>query len=141
MTHHRTHAYGHRYPYPIVRGADWVVSEERGPGVPQVIYGAECLSCDARSPLVDDDAQPVTVWVIEHTRDTADHGRFLIRSEKHWRVDCPTEPPAGPPAGPSAAPEPPRRPVADFVDRAFGPTFVGLMCLLTAATGLLMAHA
>ncbi|UED84874.1 hypothetical protein [Streptomyces profundus] len=134
MTHHRTHAYGHRYPYPVARGADWSVSEERGRGVPRVIYGAECLTCDARSPVVEDDAQPVTVWVIEHTRETPDHGRFLIRGEKHWRVDCPTAP--TPPA-----PEPRRGPVAAFVDRAFGPTFVGLMCVLTVATGLLMASA
>ena len=108
----------------IVRSADRVLVEERGPGVPAGIYGAECMRCEARSPLFDDDPLPVSVWAIQHAQDRPDHTLFLARTERHWRVV------------PRPDPTPPPQPV-DRIGEVAGPAFVGLMCLLTALAGLL----
>ncbi|RMI46001.1 DUF7848 domain-containing protein [Streptomyces triticirhizae] len=109
----------------IVRGADWVLVKERGPGVPEGIYGAECMSCEARSPLFDDDELPVAVWSIQHTAEYPEHTLFLARTERHWRVvPRPHE------TGPEQPPE---------SGGVLGPAFVGLMCLLTALAGFLPA--
>ncbi|GAA3853773.1 hypothetical protein [Streptomyces sedi] len=108
----------------IVRGADRVLIQERGPGVPEGIYGAECMSCEAVSPLFDDDSLPVAVWALQHSQDRPDHTLFLARTECHWRVvPRPDDPPPAASSG------------SDFL----GPAFVGLMCLLTALSGLLPA--
>ncbi|RMI42863.1 DUF7848 domain-containing protein [Streptomyces triticirhizae] len=109
----------------IVRGADWVLVAERGPGVPDGIYGAECMSCEARSPLFDDDELPVAVWSIQHTAEYPEHTLFLARTERHWRV-VPRPHETGPEQPPDAG-------------GVLGPAFVGLMCLLTALSGLLPA--
>ncbi|SOD64872.1 hypothetical protein SAMN06297387_119124 [Streptomyces zhaozhouensis] len=108
----------------VVRGADRVLIQERGPGVPEGIHGAECMSCEAVSPLFDDDSLPVAVWALQHSQDQPDHTLFLARTERHWRVvPRPDDPP------------PPSSPGPGFA----GPAFVGLMCLLTALSGLLPA--
>ncbi|KAB8159514.1 hypothetical protein FH609_028415 [Streptomyces sp. 3MP-14] len=109
----------------IVRGAEWVLVKERGPGVPEGIYGAECMSCEARSPLFDDDELPVAVWSLQHTAEFPEHTLFLARTERHWRVVPRPHDPA-----------PAQRPDTGGV---LGPAFVGLMCLLTALSGLLPA--
>ncbi|KAB8166375.1 hypothetical protein FH609_023765 [Streptomyces sp. 3MP-14] len=109
----------------IIRAADWVLCEERGPGVPEGIHGAECMTCDARSPLFDNDPTPIAVWCVQHTQEHPDHTLYLARTEKHWRVvPRPDETPA---------------PADDRTARVLGPAFVGLMCLLTALSGLLPA--
>ncbi|MDT0269051.1 hypothetical protein RM844_22450 [Streptomyces sp. DSM 44915] len=115
----------------IVRGADWVLCEERGAGAPEAIFGAECASCGEQSPLFDDDSLPVAVWSLHHTAGNPEHARFLFRTEKHWRVV--RRPEAGEAGGGGGR----ASPVAGFLDRAAGPAFVGLMCLLTALSGLL----
>ncbi|MDT0266897.1 hypothetical protein RM844_11400 [Streptomyces sp. DSM 44915] len=120
-------------PVSIVRGADWVVCAERGVGVPEGIFGAVCQSCGVESPLFDDDSLPVAVWVLHHTAGEPEHTRFLFREEKHWRVVRRPEVGEGGGGGGRASP------VAGFLDRAAGPAFVGLMCLLTALSGLLPA--
>ncbi|KAB8169942.1 hypothetical protein FH609_006690 [Streptomyces sp. 3MP-14] len=109
----------------IIRGADWVLCEERGEGVPDGIYGVACMSCEAASPLFDDEQTPCGVWALHHTQERPDHTLFLARTERHWRVVRRPEP-----EDPAAA-----RPTV--LDRALGPAFVGLMCLLTAASGYL----
>ena len=106
----------------IVRGADRVLIQERGPGVPEGIYAAECMSCEAKSPLFDDDPLPIAVWAIQHSQNQPDHALFLARTERHWRV--------------IARPDPPQPPAPGNGGLA-GPAFVGLMCLLTALAGLL----
>ncbi len=118
-------------PRPVVvKGADWVLCEERGEGAPEAIYGAECLACGARSPLFDNEALPVAVWALQHTAQQPDHARFLSRTERHWRALRRPEPePGGQP--------PPPGPVVAFLNQAAGPAFVALMCLLTARSGLL----
>ncbi|UED84088.1 hypothetical protein [Streptomyces profundus] len=117
---------------PIIKGADWVLTDEHGPGAPDGIYAVECMACTARSPLFDNDAHPVAVWAINHTQENPDHGLFLARAEKHWRVVRRRHEDESP--GPA-----PQKPVVAFLDRAFGPAFVGLMCLCTALTGYLIA--
>ncbi|WP_062204424.1 hypothetical protein [Streptomyces sp. NBRC 109706] len=119
-------------PVSIVRGADWVLCEERGAGAPAAIYGAECFSCGQRSPLFDDDALPVAVWCLQHSQQEPRHTRYLSRTEKHWRVERRPEEAEGGGDGRAS-------PVGAFLDRAVGPAFVGVMCLLTAASGLLPA--
>ncbi|WP_062203937.1 hypothetical protein [Streptomyces sp. NBRC 109706] len=116
---------------PIIKGADWVLTDDHGPGAPSGIYGVECMVCEARSPLFDDDAKPVAVWCLHHTAQHPDHDLFLARAEKHWQVVRRRHEDENPP--------PPQRPVLAFLDRAFGPAFVGLMCLGTALTGYLIA--
>ncbi|UED85697.1 hypothetical protein [Streptomyces profundus] len=120
---------------PLIRSADWVLSEERGAGAPQAIYGAECMTCGDRSTLADNDAQPVAVWCIFHTQQDPDHDLFLVRAEKHWRVHPRDD--EGDDENADGTPAP--HPIAAFFDKAFGPSFVGLMCLLTALTGYLLA--
>ncbi|TNM25792.1 hypothetical protein [Streptomyces sedi] len=82
------------------------------------------MTCAEESPLFDDDTLPVAVWGVQHAQQTS-HTRFLFRTEKHWvvvrREDRESEPEGPPAAGGSFA----------------GPAFVGLMCLLTAASGFL----
>ncbi|WP_062211453.1 hypothetical protein [Streptomyces sp. NBRC 109706] len=112
--------------HEIVKGADWVLVEERGPGVPEGIHGAECMTCDARSPLFDNDSLPVAVWSIHHSQDHPGHTLFLARTERHWRVIAREDLPPAPPPG-------------DGGGGVVGPVFVGLMCLLTALSGLLPA--
>ena len=56
----------------VVRGADWLLQEERGQGAPRAIHGAECQSCDAVSPLFDDDSLPAAV---DYRRDLAALGQ------------------------------------------------------------------
>ena len=107
----------------IVKGADWVVVEEKGPGVPKGIHGVECMTCEEKSPLVDDDSLPVAAWAIHHTRDHPEHQLFLAHTERHWRV--------------VARPDPPSPPPENGTGGFAGPAFVGLMCLLTALAGLL----
>ncbi|KAB8165754.1 hypothetical protein FH609_015180 [Streptomyces sp. 3MP-14] len=109
----------------IVKGADWVLCEERGPGVPEGIYGVACMTCEARSPLFDDDQLPVAVWAIQHVQQEPAHRQFIATTERHWRVH------------PRSGPTPPAP--DSFLQRAAGPAFVGLMCLLTALAGLLPA--
>ncbi len=121
---------------PIIRSADWVLSEERGAGAPRAIYGAECMTCGDRSTLADDDAQPVAVWCIFHTQQDPHHDLFLVRAEKHWRVH-PREHEDETEDGEGGRPA--SHPIVAFFDRAFGPSFVGLMCLLTALSGYLLA--
>ncbi|UED83269.1 hypothetical protein [Streptomyces profundus] len=113
----------------VVKGADWILSEVRERGAPPAIQAAECMSCDARSPLVDDaDPQRMAVWAIGHSQQEPEHTMFLLRTEKHWRVQHlvqgveDVEPVEG-----------------EQAVGWFGPVFVGLMCLLTAAAGLLPA--
>ncbi|MDT0265800.1 hypothetical protein RM844_05795 [Streptomyces sp. DSM 44915] len=115
--------------HSIVLGADWVLCEERAAGAPEAIHDAECLACGQRSPLFDNDALPVAVWALQHTQQAPDHDRFLFRTEQHWRAV--RRPDAGEGGGGRASP------VGAFLDRAAGPAFVGLMCLLTALSGLL----
>ncbi|SOD64028.1 hypothetical protein SAMN06297387_1147 [Streptomyces zhaozhouensis] len=110
----------------IVLAADWVLTEERGTGAPEAIYGVDCMTCEARSPLFDDDHLPVAVWAIQHTQQEPTHTLFLSRVEKHWRVLRRPEP--EPATGNDRRSE-----------RIWGPVFVGLMCLLTAAAGFLPA--
>ncbi|MDT0270678.1 hypothetical protein RM844_30840 [Streptomyces sp. DSM 44915] len=117
----------------IVKGADWVLCEERGVGAPEAIYGVECLGCGAASPLFDNDPLPVAVWALQHTQQLPEHTRFLSRIERHWRVV------RRPDADPEAEGQAAAGPVAAFLDQAAGPAFVGLMCLLTALSGLLPA--
>ncbi|GAA3886795.1 hypothetical protein [Streptomyces sedi] len=107
----------------IVRGADRVLVQARGPGVPEGIHGVACMTCEATSPLFDDDPLPTAVWAIQHSQDHPEHTFFLARTERHWRVLPRTDPPAPPPARGSGG--------------FGGPAFVGLMCLLTALAGLL----
>lgn len=75
-------------PEVILKGAEWVLSAERAEGAPDAIYGAECMTCEAESGLVDDDPKPVEVWALEHTRQHGlAHSQFLVTTQKHWRVD------------------------------------------------------
>ncbi|GAA3889286.1 hypothetical protein [Streptomyces sedi] len=109
----------------IVKSADWVLTKERGSGVPEGIHGAECMACGANSPLFDDDALPVAVWSIQHVQEHPEHTLFLARTESHWRV-VPRPDEDSPPPPPDSG-------------GVFGPVFVGLMCLLTALSGFLPA--
>ncbi|RMI46708.1 DUF7848 domain-containing protein [Streptomyces triticirhizae] len=109
----------------IVRGSDRVLVEERGPGVPEGIFGVDCMTCEATSPLFDDDPLPVAVWAIQHSQDQPEHTLFLARTERHWRV--------------VPRPDPPAEPSTHRGGSVLGPAFVGLMCLLTALSGLLPA--
>ncbi|WKX72115.1 hypothetical protein [Streptomyces sp. XD-27] len=82
----------------IIKGAEWMMSPETAEGAPQGIYGAQCLACAEESGLVDDDSRPVGVWAIAHTRDHPTHQQFLVRTERHWRVDPTPAVQAGGPA-------------------------------------------
>ncbi|UED86327.1 hypothetical protein [Streptomyces profundus] len=119
-------------PVSIVRGADRVLCEERGVGAPEAIYGAECFHCGQLSPLFDDDALPVAVWCLQHSQQEPTHTRYLARTERHWRVEPRPEEREGGGDGRAS-------PVGAFLERTAGPAFVGVMCLLTAAAGLLPA--
>ncbi|UED85601.1 hypothetical protein [Streptomyces profundus] len=99
-------------------------------GAPEAIYGAECFSCGQLSPLFDDDALPVAVWALQHAQQEPTHTRYLARTERHWRVE--RRPEENGVRGRAS-------PVGAFLDRTAGPAFVGAMCLLTAAAGLLPA--
>ncbi|UED86568.1 hypothetical protein [Streptomyces profundus] len=113
---------------------NWLLAPVRAEGAPKGIFGGECVTCGEQSPLVDDDPQPVAIWAIRHTQREPSHGLFLFRAEKHWRVErCAAANAAADAAGG-------RHPVAEFFDRAFGPAFVGLMCLLTAFAGYLIGY-
>ncbi|WP_062218031.1 hypothetical protein [Streptomyces sp. NBRC 109706] len=116
----------------IIRSADWVLTDEHGAGAPEGIFGVECMTCEARSPLFDNDQQPVAVWAIHHVQEQPEHDLFLARAEKHWRAVRRRHEDEDPPHAPAGT-------AAGFLDRAFGPTFVGLMCLITALSGYLMA--
>ncbi|WP_062214219.1 hypothetical protein [Streptomyces sp. NBRC 109706] len=117
----------------VVKGADWILSEVRDRGAPPAVQGAECMTCEARSPLVDDvDPQRMAVWAIGHTQQRPEHTMFLLRTEKHWRVQHLVQDFA------ANEPEEPMTP-DEQTGGWFGPVFVGLMCLLTAAAGLLPA--
>ncbi|SOD62766.1 hypothetical protein SAMN06297387_107140 [Streptomyces zhaozhouensis] len=121
MTHHNPHD---PHAASIVKAADRVLIQERGPGVPEGIYGAECMSCEALSPPSGDDSLPVAVWAVQHSQDHPEQTLFLARTERHWRVVPRADaPPPTAPSGPGPV----------------GPAFVGLMCLLTALSGLLPA--
>ncbi|WP_062205332.1 hypothetical protein [Streptomyces sp. NBRC 109706] len=114
---------------------NWLLAPVREQGAPEGIFGGECVTCGELSPLVDDDPQPVAIWAIRHTQREPSHGLFLFRAEKHWRVERCADGIEGDAEARSG-----RHPVAEFFDRAFGPAFVGLMCLLTAFAGYLMAY-
>ncbi|MFD6691131.1 hypothetical protein ACFWEV_35365 [Streptomyces bacillaris] len=118
----------------VVKGADWILSEVRDRGAPPAIQGAECMTCEARSPLVDDvDPQRMAVWAIGHTQQQPRHTMFLLRTEKHWRVQHLVQDFA------AAADEVTAEESDEQTGGWFGPVFVGLMCLLTAGAGLLPA--
>jgi hypothetical protein len=72
----------------ILKGAYLALSAERAEGAPEAMYGVECLMCEAKSGLVDNDPKPVEVWALEHARTNGlSHGQFLVTTQRHWRVD------------------------------------------------------
>lgn len=87
--------------HTILKGAEWVLAPETGLGVPDGIYGAQCMLCAEHSGLTDADDRPAMVWSMEHTRAHPDHRQYLVTARRHWRVD--------PAPRPAAQPAPPER--------------------------------
>lgn len=149
-------------PHVVRKGAAFVLSAERAPGAPEAMYRVECMTCWAESSWVDNDAKPVEVWALEHARHHGlAHDRFLVTTQRHWRVDpvhpaaaAPGAPEVGEPQQPRASgaharyrrPRPPwravfrpPRPPLVRVGRAVGAVLVSALALGALLSGVLPA--